>query len=277
MKLKLQTVENSYVQNLLVNGDFQINPRNENVYDFSNKFGYTLTMWAITKLKLEILENGDIRLTNNDTERHSLYQPVYQNYGQYTLSAYVVAKTGGVTDKPFQMLFYKKSDSSVIEGTVINNTGVFSSTVNEEIEQVAIAVPPKCTLTLRYVRLDPYKVARKHLKEDYTLAFVRCSAFLKKGSFNASLYSPKGGSANQYYAAGIGDFEVKMFSKPTIVALEVNIPNIGKLTRDKVISIGVEKTEIGGTILLQLPQTIDIAKSYMYPVQIFYEVSCESQ
>lgn len=166
MKLKLQTVENSYVQNLLVNGDFQINPRNENVYDFSNKFGYTLTMWAITKLKLEILENGDIRLTNNDTERHSLYQPVYQNYGQYTLSAYVVAKTGGVTDKPFQMLFYKKSDSSVIEGTVINNTGVFSSTVNEEIEQVAIAVPPKCTLTLRYVRLDPYKVARKHLKED---------------------------------------------------------------------------------------------------------------
>ena len=229
MKLKLQTVENSYVQNLLVNGDFQINPRNENVYDFSNKFGYTLTMWAITKLKLEILENGDIRLTNNDTERHSLYQPVYQNYGQYTLSAYVVAKTGGVTDKPFQMLFYKKSDSSVIEGTVINNTGVFSSTVNEEIEQVAIAVPPKCTLTLRYVRLD-----------------------------------------------GIGDFEVKMFSKPNIVALEVNIPNIGKLTRDKVISIGVEKTEIGGTILLQLPQTIDIAKSYMYPVQIFYEVSCES-
>lgn len=277
MKLKLQTVENSYVQNLLVNGDFQINPRNENVYDFSNKFGYTLTMWAITKLKLEILANGDIKLTNNDTERHSLYQPINQNYGQYTLSAHVVAKTGSVTGKPFQMLFYKKSDSSVIEGTIIDNTGIFSSTVNEEIEQVAIAVPPKCTLTLRYVRLDPYKVARKHLKEDYTLAFVRCSAFLKKGSFTASIYSPKSGSTNQYYCSGIGNFEINMYSKPMIIDLTVDVPNIGKLTRDKVISIGVEKTEIGSSILLQLPQTIDISKSYMYPVRIFYEVSCESQ
>lgn len=285
MKLKLQTVENSYVQSLTINGDFQINQRGKSEY-IEN--GNTLDMWNCILTngnKLSQLPSGYGVLINKVKANQTILRQRNPNVSKYPVGTKFTAVYDFESNVSFsnEVGFGKQRKSIQVEAK--RKQYVFTWTLQsndiDENKNVDVLVfnNTDTNVQLKIYSVDVFEgeTAYKHHREDYTLAFVRCSAFLKKGSFTASIYSHKSGSTNQYYVAGIGDFEVIMFSKPAIVALEVNIPNIGKLTRDKVLSIGVEKTEIGGTILMQLPQTIDLAKSYMYPVQIFYEVSCETQ
>ena len=164
-------------RNLLINGDFQINQRGKTQYVSSTVPILTVDMWATNLLTVDVLEKG-IKITNNDSSRHSVYQKgLNLPKNDYTISLNVLEKTGTPTSQPF-VIYYYDEEGEYHYVKEIDDVGIFSVSFNNSISQVAIGVPANCTLTLEYVDLFEGSIAYPHVKEDRAIALSRCQEWL---------------------------------------------------------------------------------------------------
>lgn len=170
---RTEEIENSlYMPPLNLNADFQINQRGQSEYNYSNIYGFTIDCWQISKLTLEVLDNGCIKLTNNDSTGHTLTQKIVLN-GHYKMLVEVVDFVDNNTSDYISCILIRNSQGEVL-GDEINEVGEYSFEYNGEITEFAFAIPPSCSITLKYFALYPASYQGIHHKEDYVIALMRC-------------------------------------------------------------------------------------------------------
>ncbi|MFQ9922534.1 MAG: hypothetical protein ACLRVU_03410 [Beduini sp.] len=159
-------VDNLYRPNLLVNGDFQCNQRGLSSYMSAGNTIYTVDMWRINKMSLTV-ENDGITITNTDTTTHGLVQILNNplTNGKYTATVKVALVTGDV-------LLYgvKKLESGI-------NIFTFDSAIVSK-DRLNIDVQPNSSVKLIYCDLFEGTIAYPHIKEDYTVALMRCQRYV---------------------------------------------------------------------------------------------------
>lgn len=154
MKLKLPNLKNLYYPNLLVNGDFQINPRGQSTYVFGQ---YSVAMWFC---------NGEsVGWTENGITFHNIWQklPPFKN-GKYMFSyrkhntneqKYIELSSNNATAKDGYLQVTLQTDSNYTKVIIAKDGG-------------------GQTDRILFVRLDEGTVKYKHRKEDKSIALMRC-------------------------------------------------------------------------------------------------------
>lgn len=205
---------------LLINSDFQINQRGQSIYDYSNEpKKYCLDMWYVTKMKVEILENGCIKVTNNDTTRHAILQDIDKVIGKHILCVYVEEKTGEASEKnSFQLVYFKNNQQ--INGKSFNNeTGLIYEVVDYEINKVGVIVPSNCTITLKFIKLFEGDILYKCQKEEHTIALMRCYQYVFSTTQKRLV-----GKVGTAHLEGF-DFPIRMKSTPLYTVIEFESTN----------------------------------------------------
>lgn len=156
-------------QNLLINGDFQINQRGQNIYDMSSSGGYTLDMWRCYKLKVEILSDGWVRVSNTDSSPHNFAQHFQiSSEKKYTFSSEcrnvkgICQLNGEENDGKDNPL------KKIVNG--VNNVSINSL----NLKDVAILIDGGASLEINYIRLNEGDILYQHVKEDKSIALLRC-------------------------------------------------------------------------------------------------------
>lgn len=207
-------------QSITINSDFQINQRGQSIYDYSNEpKKYCLDMWYVTKMKVEILENGCIKVTNNDTTRHAILQDIDKVIGKHILCVYVEEKTGEASEKnSFQLVYFKNNQQ--INGKSFNNeTGLIYEVVDYEINKVGVIVPSNCTITLKFIKLFEGDILYKCQKEEHTIALMRCYQYVFSTTQKRLV-----GKVGTAHLEGF-DFPIRMKSTPLYTVIEFESTN----------------------------------------------------
>lgn len=224
-------LDNLQPKQLLINPDFQINQRGKTQYVSSTVPILTVDMWGTNLLTIDVLENG-IKITNNDTIRHSIYQKgLALPKGDYTIVINVLEKTGTLSTQPFEILYYDEG-GQVKYAKEIENIGLTTVSFNDSVNQVTVAVPPNCTLTLEYIDLFEGDIAYPHVKKSYQDDSMECQFYVKpiKNVVVAKINQDVNG--NSYFT---GIFFGKMASVPNVLNLTTTTeglsqPHIGNIS-----------------------------------------------
>lgn len=169
MKLKLQTVENSYAQNSFVNGDFQSWQRGDSVTTNGSKTEYTCDMWATSyKTTVSKVENG--LKTTNDCHLIQLL-PKVEKGEKYAISC-------SINNSEYSM---------IIEGGTFKETEQMYYSPNRETSGLSMFVfKLKANDVLNWVHKNDGEISHKHRKEDKAITLMRCLPFCERAKFTAT-------------------------------------------------------------------------------------------
>lgn len=186
MKLRLQTVENSYAQSLTINGDFQINQRGKNSYIGTNSWSYTVDMWRLNGFaSLNVLSNG-VKLKNNDDYSGQTYfaQVIKLENKSYT-AVVKINNISGSAKLSFDNISATKQLSKGVNMLTFNgnNASSFVFTIEGKGSYIDI----------EYADLFEGSIAYNHKKEDKATALMRCQSFIVKISNIFSGFTDKTG------------------------------------------------------------------------------------
>lgn len=153
-------------QNLLINGDFQINQREQENYVSS---GYTVDMWKAYKTNVNVIENGVNANRNTTSENGFLTQIIgdISRLKQYTACA-------KINDRICVWSFTPQTTS---QRKSFNNFNLFSKLTNSNLE-IGIELTTNTILNIEYIRLYEGIIAYKGQKEDYSTALMRCQQYV---------------------------------------------------------------------------------------------------
>ena len=178
-------------QNLLINGDFQINQRGKSEYNFNKQGSYGLDHWQHRQgnyyqaLILTQLPNGGCHLKlatgagaglrqyleASDFVENQLYTIVVSiDDKKYFVTSKLIASESEnkvIDNKIFTLYFYLKKSSSQVVFSIWLKTG------NSEYD-------------INYCDLFEGSIAYKHQKEDKTLALTRCLPFCERAKFTVT-------------------------------------------------------------------------------------------
>ena len=177
--MKLAKAEAIYRPNLLINGDFKINPRGQTRYEISNTWTYTFAMWRGNGwMSIEKTVNG-IKIQNNSDINSAQWfgqKFLSTKNGVFTLSLNVLSKSGKAVVK-------FESDTELINSIELN-VGHNVLTANcTGLSQIVFEIGGSTTygdyIEIEYVDLFAGDIAYDHIKEDKATALMRCEKYLK--------------------------------------------------------------------------------------------------
>ena len=162
-------------RNLLINGDFQINQREQGSYSGDK---YSMDMWYIQAATLTIISAGNIKLSGGtNKELWQFVQGVTSNDVTFALkvngSIYTGTATnvldGGNHDFAFdQDNFYVRLHNNPSRGLEFAVVGRrLDGTIGDT------------DLNIEYIDLFEGSIAYPHVKEDYAIALMRCQEWLR--------------------------------------------------------------------------------------------------
>lgn len=160
---------------LLFNGDFQINQRGKNEYSITSSDLFTLDRWRIigadTTAKLTKLDNGVI-LQNTGAGSVVLTQRIYiEKVSNYTIVINAKNVVGNVIIEIYDMGSGYQKQNLKIGRNVIKVT-------NQSIKDISPTIVGAGSIEIEYVDLFEGDIAYPHVKEDYTIALMRCQRYL---------------------------------------------------------------------------------------------------
>lgn len=193
MSLKIPKMDSLYKQNLLANGDFQINQRGQSVY----LFGYSCDMW---------FNNTDTAL--GWTKDGIVFKNIWQKI--------MILKNSNYT------FSYKIHNSSVQKNIQINslnkefndeNLKVILETDGDYTKVRIIKMTGKEELRISYVQLVE-GIACKHQKEDYLIMLEKCRKYYREETIVYNKYISNQGYG--YFKTSLTNIVTDMIGNPTI-------------------------------------------------------------
>lgn len=282
-KINLALAESIYVQNELVNGDFQINQRQQTSYNFNSNGKYGMDCWQHRQgnyygaIVVEPLDGGGIKTTLNAQTGAGIRQYVKKDSSVIGEKRTVlinidnVEYTGTVTlstsvqsaienDKFKLEVYYDNTTQSI----------VYSLWYNRDTE----TYPTSEVHNIYYACMWPGSLVYKHVKEDFATALDRCLHQVVIGALVISVYALRSGTT--YYAFGVYNMPTVMLRTPLMTITKISATNIGILGSDKM----VQKPTIGNRLLgmqwvIDLGTTLSTDKFYQTPIYVEFELSCE--
>lgn len=208
--------QNFYKQNLLINGDFQCNQRGRTTYDIGNSSAYSVDMWRIHQIKLEVLAEG-VKLTGKSASATGYFTQfvdvVKHKDEPHTISAMV-------DDKIYTFTVTLTGEAQEKDCGKFKITALRTSTWNDGKgdydNRLKINICPVGTnsVVVKYVDLFDGTIAYPHKREDSAIALMRCRRYIQHGAtISPTLYLYTSGSTYAYRFAITHD---PMATTPTL-------------------------------------------------------------
>lgn len=173
-----------YRQNMLINGDFQCNQRGLKTYEVTNTASYSVDMWRIFQVKMDVLAEG-VKITGKSATAQG-YLTQFIQLGElkttpYTISAMVdgvictFTVTPGATAKEKTFGKFKIS---------VLTTSTWDDALNGYNNKLKVNICPvgTNTITINYVDVFEGNVVHPHMKEDRATALMRCRQYIQGGA-----------------------------------------------------------------------------------------------
>lgn len=234
--------------NLLVNGDFQINQRGKNEYS-ANGTEYTVDMWRIHNNHTLTVFDGYIKIETRDGHNVYFTQVISLPKNKYKICVKVKSFVGSPTIK------FENGGVGVGE-TTITKVGVTSITFDTIITGITVTVPTGSIIEIEYIDLFEGSIAYPHIKEDFAIALMRCMRFVQSINYSITHNSISNSFAN--YSTVF--LPIPMANEPTVVYQQqgesINISTIKEVYSRGNINVQIVAKEsgmvrvIGRTILL---------------------------
>lgn len=270
-------------QNLLINGDFQINQRGQASYNFNKNGVYGLDCWQHRQgayygaIIVEPLTGGGIKTTLNAQTGAGIRQYIKKDSSVIGEKCTTLIKVDDVEYTGTVTL--SESVQSIVENDIFklevwydNSTQsiVYSLWYNRDTE----TYPTSEIHYIHYAHMWPGSIAYPHVQEDYATALDRCLHQVVIGALVISVYALRSGTT--YYAHGVYNMPTVMLATPLMTITKISATNIGVLGSDKM----VQKPTISNRILgmqwgIDLGKNISTDKFYQTPIYVEFELSCE--
>ena len=173
-----------YKQNMLINGDFQCNQRGEKFYDAIGTVMYSVDMWRIFNVRLDVLAEG-VKVTGRSATAQGYLTQFIQlgtlNTTEYTISAMVDGMLYSFTLAPGANAQEKDFGTFKISALTTSTWDEALGGYNNKLK-VNICPVGTSTFTLTYVNVVESKYASAHVKEDPATALMRCRRYVQKGA-----------------------------------------------------------------------------------------------
>lgn len=207
--MKLAKIESVYRQNLLINGDFQINQRGESSY--SSNLTYTLDMWYLSTNGGSISLSTDGLNVNAQSSPVTIQQFVDEDYRGKQMT--VVIK--------FKNVIYSHTFNVSTDTTMHSFTDTLGVRLYYDTSKNKTCFWMRCqndSGLISYADLFEGSVAYDHMKEDKATALMRCRKYVLKLPVSYSGYT---GSTSNIYI--VYPEIMEMFSSPSIDTMPTTI------------------------------------------------------
>lgn len=167
--MKLAKAEAIYRPNLLINGDFKINIRNQTTYSADTIWTYTLPMWRINNGKLYVNE-GFVRFHRETSTNNAYLNQVVATKSDSICVVKVKEISGNAV--------IRFGDSTVTK--TVSDTGIYLVYNPQAISAVAIELPEQNSyIDIEYIDLFDGDIAYSHVEEDKAIAQMRSEFYLR--------------------------------------------------------------------------------------------------
>lgn len=174
----LAEAKDLYRPNLLINGDFQVNQRQQTTYNGDNsKYTYTVDMWRIVTTNVSVTcaltknEDGSITFSSNGTGNASFEQVIDLPVSDYTAVIEVSNLNGsgifGIAP-PDTAWFQNNLQNGI---TIVKGNSI-------KPNRVVVRLNNTSSVTIKYIDLFEGSIAYPHVKENYAIALSRCYRYL---------------------------------------------------------------------------------------------------
>lgn len=159
-----------YKPNLLINGDFKINIRNQTTYSADTIWTYTLPMWRINNGKLYVNE-GFVRFHRETSTNNAYLNQVVATKSDSICVVKVKEISGNAV--------IRFGDSTVTK--TVSDTGIYLVYNPQAISAVAIELPEQNSyIDIEYIDLFDGDIAYSHVEEDKAIAQTRVQEYVYK-------------------------------------------------------------------------------------------------
>ena len=173
-----------YRQNLLVNGDFQCNQRGKTSYEVADTSSYSVDMWRIYQVKLDVLTEG-VRITGKSSVAQGYFTQFVDVVNHkdiyHTISAMVDDKICTFTVElgatAQEKNFGKFKITALRTSTWNSEKGAYDNRLKINICPIGMN-----SITIKYVDLFEGTIAYPHVKEDSATAMMRCRRYIQGGA-----------------------------------------------------------------------------------------------
>ena len=203
-------------QNLLINGDFQINQRGQSSYSSNlSERSYGIDMWC-SKIgngqTLTVYPAGKdgVRLAGSSISGQYFQELEHiENGKNHVLSTKIQIRSGNGTIRLllFNGTSFKTKD--LVDGYNEFDLGT------ENIHRVGLEISGTVDFFCNYIRLGEGSIAYPHVKNSYAYDLMECQLIVKPLDTTGIVMYEYGDTANQYYYIFDVVFE-EMIGKPTI-------------------------------------------------------------
>lgn len=253
-------------QNLLVNGDFQINQRGKKEYSPSG-FENTLDMWGITNMVLNVLPDDWIKIRNKDSAgAHGLRQSFDGKTGNHMLCLNIRNLTG----KAKAIISYNDGSSQEI-GDVRDGRNELKIIPTKPFTRISINLQELSSCEIEYMDLFSGDIAYPHVKEDKSLALYRCQRYYQNFSNDIN----RAVAQQTYTETGLTQcefrFPVEMVGNPTVVIQKFECKDLAGhfVPNGKISTLIVNKTKAS---FKMVHDNQSVQPRYIY---VWFSVSCE--
>lgn len=168
-------VQNMYQQNLLVNGDFQVNQRGQDTYTNTQSRTLTVDMWAISETGAKLtVKNDGVELSSTNGSVVAFYQRVFRPYlnNKYVTT---LINVNGVD----YYIHNKVTESGKLQrvGSLPLHHKI-SYSKDENVLKFTFTTSSRTPLKIKYVCLFEGNAECLHLKETHEEALMRCQRYL---------------------------------------------------------------------------------------------------
>ena len=166
MSFKIVKAENIEKQNLLINGDFQVNQRGQSSYTCDGtKRVCGVDMWSFSK------SNTFMKVTENGIETNAPISQMFNKLKSGVKYTVVCSIDNVIHTKSITGGTYDTGTSQTIMYLTFN-----------DVERIVIT--PNGTQTINYVDLFEGEIVYKHQKEDHAIALTRCLPYVEMKNVN---------------------------------------------------------------------------------------------
>lgn len=153
--------------NLLINPDFKINQRGQNIYNTEPKSMYTVDRWSIympTGGSVKPNSDGTITVTNNSNDQGWFFQTLESKIENVVFTANVISVSGIVN-------IY--ADDA---GKTITNTGI-TSLQSESAKKCGFVLTANSSITLKWVKLEQGSIATPFVAPNPAEELTKCQRY----------------------------------------------------------------------------------------------------
>lgn len=164
--------------NLLINPDFKINQREQNIYNTEPKSIYTVDRWSIympTGGSVKPNSDGTITVTNNSNDQGWFFQTLESKIENVVFTANVISVSGIVN-------IY--ADDA---GKTITNTGI-TSLQSESAIKCGFVLTANSSITLKWVKLEQGSIATPFVAPNPAEELMKCKRFFYKSPKTLIVY-----------------------------------------------------------------------------------------